>query len=49
MVHKPFFSYLYPHLRQENLPFLSFICQEYENIVDTHSLLSQNLEAATGN
>lgn len=49
LLHKPFFSYLYPYLPQESMPFLSFMCQEYKNISYTHSALSQNLEAATGN
>lgn len=49
LVHKPSYSYLYPYLPQENLPFLSFVCREYENTADTHSALSQNLEATTGN
>lgn len=49
LLHKTFSSYLFPYLPRESLPFLSFMCQEYENISYTHSALSQNLEAATGN
>lgn len=43
-------SAIYIHIYiKKKLPFLYFICQECENIVDTQSSLSQNLEAATGN